>query len=107
MRLLTICAIALAITACNNKASVPETVTVEVKDSVQTVNVVHTIALSVQVTDWLRQACQQQVEQARVTAGLPPMSPEELDAAVNACLATSATNLINQLTGLINQAPQQ
>lgn len=92
--------IMLNLLACNNKVDtqVPSKIDVDVKDSVQTVNVIHTIGLSIQMEAYFRTACINQVD--TITPGLP--EPQRTQA-IDACVVASSQKFIDDFMALINK----
>lgn len=85
--------------ACNNKVDtqVPSEIKVDVPATTQTVNVVHTFALSVQMEQFFRQSCTSQVDAAQ-----PPLPEPARSQAIDACVSNSVQAFINNLITLIN-----
>lgn len=98
--------ILLFLAACGNKVDtrVPEHITTDVKvsDSVQTVNVIHTIGLSLQMESFFRASCTQQVDTA--TPGMPePQRTQSIDL----CVSVSSQKFIEDFMLLIKQGMAQ
>lgn len=92
-----IAVLAFNIVACNNKvdAKVPDNVKVQVENSTQTVNVVHTIELSVQFEDYFRKSCAAQIDSTQI--------PEpQRSTAIDDCVSVSVQNFIGQLMNLVS-----
>lgn len=92
------------VVACNNKVDtqVPSNIEVDVKDSTQTVNVIHTIGLSLQMESFFRTSCVAQID--KVTPGLPePQRTQSIDA----CVAASSQKFIDDFMFLIKQGMSQ
>ena len=105
MQIVAILAV-LALSACGNRFEVPAdintnvngTVKVDIPNSVQTVNVVHTVGISIDMAKYFLTSCTNQVDSA--PALLP--EPQRTDA-INACVASSAQAFINNIITIINQ----
>lgn len=104
MKKLLMLLILLNLMACNNKVDmqVPSKVDVDVKDSTQTVNVIHTIGLSLQMESFFRTSCTSQVDQT--TPGLPePQRTQSIDA----CVSISSQKFMEDFMLLIKQGMSQ
>lgn len=92
------------VVACNNKVDtqVPSSIEVAVKDSTQTVNVIHTIGLSLQMESFFRTSCTAQID--KTTPGLPePQRTQSIDA----CVSVSSQKFIEDFMLLIKQGMSQ
>lgn len=87
--------------ACNNKVDtqVPSEIKVDVPATTQTVNVVHTFTLSVQMEQFFRQSCTNQVD-----ATQPPLPEPARSQAIDACVSNSVQAFINNLITLLNNS---
>lgn len=92
----------LALAACNNKAEVPAEVKVNIPETTQTVNVIHTIDMSIQMTEFFKESCTQQID-----AQQPPLPEPARSQAIDACVITTSQEFINTFMQLINQQMQQ
>lgn len=81
--------------SCMNdtKVSVPDKIQHDVKDSVQTVNVVHTIGLSFELTSMFTGTCTTEVDKL-----VPPLPEPMRTEAINSCVADATRKLIESLT---------
>lgn len=91
--------VTISLVACNNKVDtkVPAEITVKVPETTQTVNVVHTVQLSVQMEQFFRSSCTTQVDAAPV-----PLPEPQRSAAIDACVSASAQQFISNLMILLN-----
>ena len=101
MKFLTMLITLTALAACNNKVDtqVPSEIKVDVPATTQTVNVVHTFALSVQMEEFFRQSCTNQVDAAQ-----PPLPEPARSQAIDACVSNSVQAFINNLMTLLNNS---
>lgn len=107
MRIVAILAI-LALTACGNQFSIPAdinananvngTVHVDIPNSVQTVNVIHTVGISIDMANYFRTSCTTQVDSAPI-----PLPEPQRTEAINACVASSVQAFIDSILKIINQ----
>lgn len=101
MKFLTILLIMTTLMACNNKVDtqVPANIKVDVPETTQTVNVIHTFALSVEMEQFFRQSCTNQVD-----ATQPPLPEPARSQAIDACVSNSVQAFINNLMTLLNSS---
>lgn len=99
MKFLTILLLMLSLVACNNKVDtqVPSEIKVDVPATTQTVNVVHTFALSVQMEQFFRSSCTAQTDAIQ-----PPMPEPQRSQAIDACVSNSVQVFIQNLMTLLN-----
>lgn len=105
MRIVAILAI-LALTACGNQFSIPAdintnvngTVRVDIPNSTQTVNVIHTVGISIDMANYFRTSCTTQVDSAPI-----PLPEPQRTEAINACVASSVQAFIDSILKIINQ----
>lgn len=98
--LITMLAVTI-LAACNNKVDtqIPSEIKVDVPATTQTVNVVHTFTLSVQMEEFFRQSCTSQIN-----ATQPPLPEPARSQAIDACVSNSVQTFINNLLTLINNS---
>lgn len=97
---------ALALSACGNRFDVPAdintnvngTVKVDIPNSTQTINVVHTVGISIDMAKYFLTSCTTQVDSAPV-----PLPEPQRTEAINACVASSVQAFINNILTIINQ----
>lgn len=91
--------VTISLAACNNKVDtqVPAEITVKVPETTQTVNVVHSIQLSVQMEQFFRSSCTTQVDAAPV-----PLPEPARSVAIDACVSESVQQFISNLMILLN-----
>jgi len=94
----------ITLVACNNKVDtqVPAEITVKVPETTQTVNVVHTVELSVKMEEFFRSSCTTQVDSATV-----PLPEPARTQAIDACVSTSVQQFIQNMLTIINQNSNQ
>lgn len=105
MRIVVILAV-LALSACGNRFEVPAdintnvngTVKVDIPNSVQTVNVIHTVGISIDMANYFRTSCMTQVDSAPI-----PLPEPQRTEAINACVASSVQAFIDNTLKIINQ----
>lgn len=98
--------VVLALSACGNRFEVPAdintnvngTVKVDIPNSVQTVNVVHTVGVSIDMAKYFLTSCTNQVDSAPA-----PLPEPQRTEAINACVAASVQAFINNILTIINQ----
>jgi hypothetical protein len=98
--------IALFLNACGNRFEVPAdintnvngTVKVDIPNSVQTVNVVHTVGISIDMANYFRTSCTAQVDAAPI-----PLPEPQRTEAINTCVAQSVQAFIDNILKIINQ----
>lgn len=85
--------------SCANRFEVPSDVYthVDVANSIQTINVVHTVALSVQIADMFTTTCTAQIDSSQ-----PPLPEPARSEAIKLCVAQASANFINSFLSLIN-----
>lgn len=106
MKVLKIIVIAalLASTACNNKVDtqVPSEIKVNVPETTQTVNVVHSFEISLQMEEFFRRSCTTQVDSVPV-----PLPEPQRSQAIDLCISNSVQKFITDLMSLVKQQQQQ
>lgn len=104
MKFITVTLILITLVACNNKVDtqVPAEITVKVPETTQTVNVVHTVELSVKMEEFFRSSCTTQVDSAPV-----PLPEPARTQAIDSCVSTSVQQFIQNMLEIINQNSNQ
>lgn len=105
MRLHALICTTLLLTSCgfNNRFELPSQINSEVtiKDSTQTVNVTHTVGISLEMTTMFQTACT-----AEVDASVPP-PPEPLRTElIKLCVAEATQKFIESILAIIKQGSQ-
>lgn len=95
-------AVTLVLGACGNQFSIPSdingNVKVDIPNSVQTVNVIHTVGISIDMANYFRTSCMTQVDSAPI-----PLPEPQRTEAINACVASSVQAFIDNILKIINQ----
>lgn len=99
-------AVTLVLGACGNQFSIPSdintnvngNVKVDIPNSVQTVNVIHTVGISIDMANYFRTSCMTQVDSAPI-----PLPEPQRTEAINACVASSVQAFIDNTLKIINQ----
>lgn len=94
----------LFLASCNNKVDtqVPSEIKVDVPETTQTINVVHSVEVSVQMEQFFRSSCITQVDSLPV-----PLPEPERSKAIDTCVSNSVQQFIQNMLALINQNSNQ
>lgn len=85
----------LAIAGCMNKVEVPAEV--KLKAPTEPIRIVHEVALSTQITDFISSDCAKIATDSAFTPGTP-----EYDAYITDCTSSKLNEVVSNLTAIIN-----
>ena len=109
MRFLTVFSMCVLLSACGNDFNVPSDINtavtadpIVVEPITGNVTVTHSISLSVEMTEFFKESCTQQID-----AQQPPLPEPARSQAIDACVITTSQEFINTFMQLINQQMQQ
>lgn len=90
--------ITFLLSACGNKFEIPSDVNVNVANSTQTVNVVHTVGISLEMTQMFEATCVSKID-SQSPAPTEPVRSE----LIKLCVAETSQKFMESILAIINQ----